>query len=151
MSGGLVKDTERVGPWTMTRMGSEWYPGMGYALGYEVDGKLIAGVAYTDWNGASLQMHVAAEPGRRWLRREFLFTSFWYPFEQLRCRKVLGVIAASNADSLAFARNLGFTLEATLKDAHPNGDLLVHSMTREQCKWLSKETYHGETLESSSA
>lgn len=132
-------------------MGAVWVPGNGHAIGYEVDGELVAGVLFTDWNGASLQMHVSAIPGRMWLRREFLFTCFWYPFEQLRARKVFGVIAEGNADSLHFARNLGFVPEATLKDAHPSGALIIHGMTREQCKWLSKESTYGETLSTAAA
>jgi hypothetical protein len=31
-------------------------------------------------------------------------------------------------------------LEATLEAAHPDGSLLVYSMTPEQCRWLPRNT-----------
>jgi RimJ/RimL family protein N-acetyltransferase len=116
---------------------------MGHALGYETNGELTAGVLYTDWNGRALQIHVAAKPGKHWLHPEFLFTVFWYPFEQLGAAKLLGPIAENNAACRRFVTHLGFVLEATLKDAHPGGDLLIYSMTRAQCRWLLREKANG--------
>jgi RimJ/RimL family protein N-acetyltransferase len=135
----------------MEQVGASWIPGIGYALGYEEDGKLICGVLYTDWNGRAIQGHVAAIPGKQWVRREFLFTAFWYPFIQLRCSKIIGPVPAANHEARRFDEHLGFVLEATLKDAHPTGDLLLLSMTRDQCRWLpSTREPHGKTLSTAS-
>lgn len=112
------------------------------AIGLEDDGELIAGVLFDYYNGASINMHVAAIPGRRWLTREYLRFCFWYPFEQLGCKRITGLVPASNKDAQRFDEHLGFELEATLKDAAPDGDVLVYRMFRDQCKWLQiKVTY----------
>lgn len=101
------------------------------------DEVLVAGVLYEDFNGANLLMHVAAE-GKYWLDRRYLWFCFWYPFEQLRCKRVTGVVPATNEQAIIFDQHLGFKLEAVLKDAHPTGDLNILVMRKEDCRWLEK-------------
>ena len=79
------------------------------------------------------------------MNREFLWFCFYYPFEQLRVNKILGLVESTNLEAQRLNEHLGFTLEATLKDAAPKGDLLIYSMKRDQCKWLDlKGKYRGE-------
>ena len=111
-------------------------------IGLEEDGRLVAGVKYDNWNGASVCMHVAAEPGAKWMTRGYLFACFDYPFNQLKARKVLGPVAASNAQARRFDEHLGFKVEATIADAAPDGDLLIYSMTRDHCRFLGMK--HGQ-------
>lgn len=126
-----------IGPWICKIAGGEWCPGRGVTIGLMDDtGDLIAGVLYEDYNQANITMHIAAVPGRRWLCREFLWFCFYYPFEQLGCKRVTGLVAASNLEARRFDEHLGFQLEATLEDAHPDGDLLVYKMRKEDCRWL---------------
>lgn len=100
------------------------------------DGIPLGVVLYDDFNGANINMHVAGITGR-WLSKTFLWMAFDYPFNQLGCRRVTGLVPSSNADARRFDEHLGFRLEATLKDAHPDGDLLVYAMHREDCRWLN--------------
>lgn len=132
----VLQENDRVGEWACERLGTKWSPERGFAFGLERDGELIAGVLFDNWNGASLMMHVAAEPGVNWLRRDFIRVCFTYPFLQLQVHKVLGFVASTNLPARRFDEHLGFVLEATLTGAHPGGDLLVYSMTRDQCKWI---------------
>jgi hypothetical protein len=117
-------------------------------IGVMEDGRILAGVKLDQWNGASICMHVAAIPGKRWMTRELLFASFDYPFNQLGVRKILGLVSASNTAARAFDEHLGFEVEATLKDAAPDGDLLVYSMTRDRCRFLKAP--HGQQIQSGS-
>lgn len=134
----IVDQPDLIGSWVAAKTQGEWVRGMGTAIGLiDENLQLLAGVAYTSWNGASLYMHVAAVPGRQWLNRKFLHICFDYPFNQLGAKKLIGLVGSQNADALRFDQNLGFVLEATLKGAHPDGDLLVLTMTREQCRWLN--------------
>ena len=127
-----------VGPWVSKKTGGTWVPGSGVTVGLFDDEKgILAGVLYDSFNGANVQMHVAAIPGRDWLCREFLWFCFYYPFVQLGCKRVTGIVSASNADARKFDEHLGFQLEATLKDAHPDGDLLVYVMHKKDCRWLN--------------
>lgn len=133
----ILGQNDTVGSWVMTRVGGSWYSGQGVAIGLaSADGIPLAGVVYEDYNGKNVVCHIAAVPGRRWLNREYLCYIFRYPFEQLKCHRITVVVAESNQDSRNFVTSLGFTLEATLKDAHPAGDLLVFRMLASECKWL---------------
>lgn len=105
------------------------------AIGYEREGKLIAGVVYDEFNGANVNMHVAAE-GTNWLARNYLRAVFGYPFNQLKVKRVTGLVASTNQRALDFDLHLGFTVEAVLKDAHPDGDLIVLVMRPESCRWI---------------
>lgn len=107
-------------------------------MGMEEEGEITAGVLFDSYNGASVCMHVAANPGKRWMNREMLWYAFAYPFLQLRVKKILGIVASADHHTRKFDEHLGFVLEATLKDAHPQGDLLLYTMTREQCRWLDR-------------
>jgi RimJ/RimL family protein N-acetyltransferase len=51
--------------------------------------------------------------------------------------KILGLVESDNLEARRLDEHLGFHLEATLKNCAPSGDLLVYTMTREQCRWLA--------------
>lgn len=110
--------------------------GAAVGIGLEKGGDLIAGVVFNEYNGPNINMHVAAMPGSRWLDREYLWYCFYYPFEQLKVKRVTGLVGEGNAKSRRFTEHLGFELEAKLKDAHPTGAMLVYVLRRENCKWL---------------
>jgi len=110
-------------------------------IGWQRDGKLIAGVAYAEWNGVNVVCHIASDGSRQWLNRQYLWTIFDYPFNQLKCKRITVCVGEGNADSRRFVLHLGFELEATLRAAHPTGDLLVYSMFKEGCKWIKQDTY----------
>ena len=110
-------------------------------IGWQRGGKLIAGVAYAEWNGVNVVCHIASDGSRQWLNRQYLWTIFDYPFNQLKCKRITVCVGEGNADSRRFVLHLGFELEATLRAAHPTGDLLVYSMFKEGCKWIKQDTY----------
>jgi hypothetical protein len=127
-------EDERVGRWIEEHGGGEWREGS-KCIGLEIRKELIAGVQY-DWhNGASIYMHVAAV-GRRWLDRDFLWYAFYFPFVQLGCNVVIGLVAEDNLDARRFDEHIGFTLHTVIPDAHPSGALRVYTMRREECRWL---------------
>lgn len=126
-----------VGSWVSERAGAPMHHG-DKTLGLLDPNKgLIAGVLYQDFNGANIVAHIAAEPGARWLTRQFLWMMFDYPFNQLRVKRITGQVAAKNIQARQFDEHLGFVAEATLKDALPDDDLIIYCMRRENCRWLS--------------
>jgi len=149
----ITGQNERLGPWfySLQEMG-EWSEGAGQLIGLEDDsGELVSVVLYSDYNSVNINMHISAIPGKRWLIREYLWYCFHYPFVELNCKRITGVVPASNLPARKFDENLGFTLEATLKDAHPDGDLLLYVMRREDCRWLHlKEKLNGQKQSASS-
>lgn len=125
------------GPWLMERINGQWIPGRGSTIGlWEDSVGPVACCLYESCNGASVLGHLAGT-GRRWMNREFLWYCFYYPFEQLKVNKILGLVESTNEAAIRLDEHLGFTLEATLKDAAPKGDLLIYSMTKDQCRWLN--------------
>lgn len=124
--------------WWAQKQDADYVPGHGAVISILNDDGTPAAVAlYTDYNTANINIHISAEPGKHWCTREFLWYCFRYPFVELGVKRLTGIVASSNAQARKFDENLGFTLEATLKDAHPEGDLLVYKMTKDTCRWLT--------------
>jgi len=75
---------------------------------------------------------------------------FDYPFRQLEVDKIIVQMSSSNIKSSNLAKRLGFELEAQIKDAYPDGDRLIYTLTKDNCKWL-KRPEHEESKDSQSA
>lgn len=134
MNGSVTFDVERIGPWVCARAGGTHIPGSSQAIGLERDGELVAGVLYDQFNGRSVCMHVAADVPD-WVSRKFLRLCFDYPFNQMGVNKVVGLVDSTNTRALSFDMHLGFVEEARLSDAGKEGDLVILTMTKEQCRW----------------
>lgn len=129
----ILHQDQIVGPWVSAMTGGAYSEGT--TIGLVEHGQLIAGVLYDGYNGASIQMHVGAI-GKRWMTKEYLWMCFHYPFEQLKVKKIIGLVGSGNEKAIAFDEHLGFQLEHSIEDAHRDGALLVYTMTREQCRFL---------------
>lgn len=149
----VMGQNDRLGPWMVARQQyAEWIPGSGQTIGLlSDDDEPIAVAAFDQYNEANINIHIAAVPGKRWATPNFLWYCFYYPFIQLGVKRVTGIVASTNLAARRFDEHIGFTLEATLKDAHPDGDLLVYCMTKDQCRWLNyKDRSHVKTESPSS-
>ena len=116
-------------------------------FGVEDENGLIAGVVFSDYNGANINMHVASDRTKRWMTRELLWMVFDYAFNQAHVRRITGLVGEGNTEAQNFDKHIGFKLETTLEAAHPTGDLLVFKMTREDCRWLNSRRPQRELLE----
>lgn len=126
----------RVIDWVKPRVDESNF-GDAAAIGLEEDGRLIAGVVYNIYNGPSICMHVAAESGKRWLNRDFLFAAFAYPFIQLGCFRVTGLVRADNIEAKRFDEHLGFKQEGVIRKGASDGtDMILYGMLKEECRWL---------------
>ena len=108
--------------------------------------RMIAGVAYSQWNGVNVVCDIASDGSRRWLTRAYLWNIFHYPFRQLRAQRITVCVGEGNAASRRFVEHLGFELEARLEKAHPTGDVLVYRMREPQCRWLDLRKPHEERM-----
>lgn len=135
----IAFDAERIGPWVCERGGGQWIPGRGTAIGRIVDGRIVGGILYEDWNGANVICHIAGEGN--WLSKTFLWMIFDYPFRQLQVKRMTAPVASTNLPARNFVERLGFEREAILHDAHPDGDIIIYKMTADKCRWL--ERLHG--------
>jgi RimJ/RimL family protein N-acetyltransferase len=97
-------------------------------------------------------LHIAADPSKRWMNREYLWFVFYFPFVQLGVTKIIAPVESTNEVCSRFVEHIGFTLEATLKDCAPKGDMLIYTMKPDQCRWLNlKDAYRGQRLSTRSA
>lgn len=130
----IVTDAQRIGPWVCARAGGTWVAGRGTTIGLHRGQEIVAGVLYEDYNRAQVICHIAGVGN--WATREFLRVIFDYPFRQLGVKRITVPVASSNSKCRRFVEHLGFTLEASLKDAHPDGDILIYRMMAHECRWL---------------
>ena len=131
----IYGEDKRVREWVGAQI-DEIYPEHATAIGLEQNGELIAGVVFDHFTGPSVSMHVAAI-GKRWMTKDFLFRCFAYPFLQLQCRRVTGLVRVDNLDAQRFDEHLGFKREGLLRKAAKDGtDYIVYGMLREECRWL---------------
>lgn len=133
--------------WVAKRTGEHGNYGASVGIGLQEmldDGwHTIAGVVYNDFNGANVNMHVASDGTKRWLNRQFLWTCFDYPFNQLKVKRITGLVGEGNHAAIRFDSHIGFELEARLKDAHPDGDMLIFVLRKPQAqRWLNLRNSH---------
>jgi RimJ/RimL family protein N-acetyltransferase len=125
--------------WVASRTGEFNGFGTDIGIGWQRDGKIVAGVAYANWNGVNVECHIASDGSKHWATRQYLWTIFDYPFCQLKANRITVCVGEGNKDSRRFVEHLGFEREATLDGAHPSGDLLIFRMLRGNCRWISHE------------
>lgn len=142
----VANQDKRVAEWVASNIsvfdfGNTPYTAIGLA---NETGSLLAGVIYQNYTKTDIHMHVAALPGKRWLCRHFLGEGFRYPFEQLGCRRVTGLVPSRNEIAQSFDEHLGFVREGVVRKILPNGDdLIIYGMLREECRWLDVGRNHG--------
>jgi hypothetical protein len=113
----------------------------------DAEGRLLGGVIYDSYTRNCVFIHQAGF-SKRWLTGDMLWVAFDYPFNQLGVGKLAGTIPSSKPELLKFNERLGFREEARIKDAYPDGDMIVLTMTRDGCPWLKlkpkslKGNYH---------
>ncbi len=106
----------------------------------------MASVIYDNYNGASIMAHIVVE-GR--LTRAFLWAIFDYPYRVCSVEKIICPVEATNLRSRKLAENMDFAIEARLTDCHPNGDLLLYTLRKADCRFLTGR-YHEEPAEAAS-
>ena len=139
MSYELVWGNE-VGEWVARQAGGAFVPGGAVALGLRESGRaILAGCFFENYNGRSLVAHLAIQRASR----RFYWYLADYVFRQCGVHKLIAPVASTNTRMVRLALNMGFMEECRIKDAAPDGDILIMTMTREQCRFL--EDRYGKT------
>lgn len=96
---------------------------------------IIASLSVSDYRGNSVVIGFCLT-GK--ITKSFIKFGCNYVFNQLKVKKALSFIDSTNEKSINFTQKLGSKLECTIKNACENdNDLLVFSMTKNQCKFLN--------------
>lgn len=91
--------------------------------------ELCGGVFFTDYNIASIQIHVASFR-RRWIDRELLWITMDYPFNKLKVKKLIGLVRETNKAAIDFDLHLGFKVEARIPDVFEDCGMVVLGLYR---------------------
>lgn len=136
-------DIERAWPFVTKQL-----PGLARAdgmtcIGLLRDGEIVAVMVWEGFNGVNIWGHLVAEPGSRWMTRNFLRSCFVYAFDICKVKRISGYVNESNYAAVRLDEHLGFTVETKLKGAAPDGgDVLIYVMRREDCRFI-KEAPNG--------
>jgi len=117
------------------------------AIGWVEDGAIQAVAGYNGFHGQCAQIHIAGEPGRRWMKRAHLYTAFHYPFVQVGLEWLIGVVPENNEDAMKMDLNLGFEEFSRIPDGTAPGEdmvlLRLHKSSPRVAKWLSLGERYG--------
>lgn len=129
----MIVSNESVGHWVAEKLGSGYFAARSNAIGLMKDNKLIAGVIYENWNRRSIMCHIAVE-GR--LTRLYVGAIFNYAFNMCNVEKIIVPVESHNLKSIKLIENMGFTEEGRIKDSQPNGDIILYTMAKGDCRFL---------------
>lgn len=141
---------EQVMQFVAERTGEERYHDYS-AIGLERDGALVAGVVYQLYTGqgGSMLMHVASDTSRHWMTPAYMAACFRYPFVQMKCRRVTGLVRADNNAAQRFDEHLGFRREGLIRQGATDGvDMILYGMLRSECRYLEGK-HHAALLRAS--
>lgn len=126
-----------VAQWVGAVLGHNFDLSVAQGIGWIRGGNIVAGAAFTDYNKAMINMHIAVTKGER-MPPTFVAAIMDYPFVQLGVKRINGLIDESNEQSRRFAEHLGAVQECVLQDALPNGNLVVYGLLKKHAqKWLT--------------
>jgi len=121
--------------WIVGR-GECFAPGSGATgLGWVKDGNIVAGVMYEEFTEASIHATIVVEEP---MTKGFVHKIFDYPFNQLGVEKIIVQVNSANKKSLELAYRLGFDEEGCIKGAYLDGDRIILTMTKDECKWIKE-------------
>ncbi len=126
--------------------GQRWVPKICHDIEYTpgamaqsiacIDGnELLAGTVYDHYNGATVNAHILVKglPTREWW-----VAIFDYPFNVLGVKKLIGQVPSTHSMARKLDEHFGFVEEARIRGYYGEGDdLIIYTMTREQCKFLN--------------
>ena len=118
----------------------QFVPKLHHCIAHYTDNdKLMGGVLFTDYRVGSVAIHMAGfHP--QWVNKAMVYLAFDYPFNQLKVKKLIGMVPERNVKSRNNTLHLGFKIEYLVPDVlgYPDGvnGFYIMSMYKEDCRWL---------------
>ena len=126
----MIVSGNEVGKWVCEKIGSDWIAEGAACIGEAKDGKLVSGVFYNQYNGASIYFTLATDTS---LSRSFVQAMLSYPFDVLKVNCLIAQVSSSNVKSLKLANHLGFKQIGSIPSAMPDGDMVILSLVKQHC------------------
>jgi L-amino acid N-acyltransferase YncA len=116
----IFDDKERVGAWVAKEVEQRCTWGSFYAMGAEVNGKLVSGIVFNNFNECNATAHIAvSKPSKLFL--ELLDHAVIYAFESCGLKRVTGLVEADNSKALKLDKHIGFIEEGVMEQAGSDG------------------------------
>jgi hypothetical protein len=131
--GWHIASGPEIGYWVDKQLGVGYHAERSNAIGLVREGEIVAGVVYQNWNGRSLVTHIAAT-GR--LTKFYLWAIYDYAFNVCGVDKIIAPVSSENEKSIRMVSRMGFAEEARIKDAQPEGDIILFTMKKSDCRFL---------------
>ena len=134
-----------VGHWVMSRTDGGYHADRSVAIGLEKDGELVAGTVYEMWNGRSVVCHITWDQ----ITPAYLAAVYDYPYNVANVDKIIGPISSKHTRALKLVTKMGFSEEARIKNAAPDGDIVFMTQTPDKCRYL--EPRYGQKITGATA
>ena len=121
------------GHWTAGQTKGKYFEANSQSIGLKQNGEFVAGVIYENWNRRTITCHIAIS-GR--LTPRYLAVIFDYPFNVCDVKKIIVPVDATNSKSVTLVEKMGFTEEARIKDGMADGDMILYTLAKEDCRYL---------------
>jgi len=130
----LITD-HSAGHWTAGQTKGKYFEANSQSIGLKQNGEFVAGVIYENWNRRTITCHIAIS-GR--LTPRYLAVIFDYPFNVCDVKKIIVPVDATNSKSVNLVEKMGFTEEARIKDGMADGDMILYTLAKNDCKYLGE-------------
>ncbi len=100
-------------------------------------------IGYNSFRGNTCSIHIVVNDRENALNRRTLREIFEYPFIDCARTHVIAPVDSKNEESLTICRKGGFKEIYRFPEGADDGDLVIFSMSREECPWLGKEKSNG--------
>lgn len=116
----VFDEKERVGAWVADQVGQTCTWGSFYAMGAEVNGELVSGVVFNNYNATNATCHIAcSKPNKLFL--ELLDHAYLYAFQSCKLRRLTGFVDVDNHKALKLDLHIGFQVEGMMREAGSEG------------------------------
>lgn len=137
----MIVQGEIVGRWVCEKAGGSWTH-ICQAIGLEKNNKLVAGIMYDAYTGASIMMSSRID-NPELVTREWLYAIVDYPFNKLNVKRVSAITNVNNHKAIKANEHWGFKREHVLRDYFPDGDAILYCMFKDECRWLKLGNRYG--------
>jgi RimJ/RimL family protein N-acetyltransferase len=123
------------GHWTAGQTKGKYFEANSQSIGLKQNGEFVAGVIYENWNRRTITCHIAIA-GR--MTPRYLAIIFDYPFNVCDVKKIIVPVDSTNLKSINLVEKMGFTEEARIKDGMADGDMILYTLAKNDCKYLGE-------------
>ena len=134
MSFELVTD-HSAGHWTAGQTKGKYFEANSQSIGLKRNDEFVAGVIYENWNRQTITCHIAISSR---MTPRYLAIIFDYPFKVCDVKKIIVPVDSTNSKSINLVEKMGFTEEARIKDGMADGDMILYTLAKNDCKYLGE-------------